>query len=69
MDNVAFIYWCVRTDGVKVNFKSTALLDVGMEVPVDDDNTLAVIIDIVTVRDDNYAAREYAEAYNLMKFM
>ena len=62
---ITFIYWCVNANGVKTSFQSTAFLEIGMEIPVED-GVSARIIEIDVVK-EKYSARDYAEAYNLIK--
>lgn len=53
---MTFIYWCVNDNGVKSNFRSTAVLDVGMHIPdINGSTTVIIGMDIekhISVYDD-----------------
>ena len=40
---MTFIYWCVNDNGIKSNFRSTALLDVGMRIPEENGSTTIIV--------------------------
>ena len=40
---MTFIYWCVNENGVKSNFRSQALLDIGLRVPDDNGGTATIV--------------------------
>lgn len=40
---MTFIYWCVNSKGIKSNFRSAAVLDVGLQIPDENGETTVIV--------------------------